>query len=479
MLDRFRFHQDEALYSHWALNFLHDDPNFLRQWIDKPPLFIWLLASTFQAFGVSEASARLLNIGISTLTIPIVAVMARQAWTATAGLIAAAAYALNPFAISYSPTAFTDPLFVLGGVCSVYAAQRRRPFWAGLCLGGALMAKQQGVFFIPLTLAVLLAGNLKGKSAATDLLRIGSGLALTVLPILYWDSLRWAVAPSPWDLGIRNFGALEIVALTQWPGRVARISELLWYLAADPLVWIVLAAALALVVLRGRLQSDSACATPAIPARTRVIIVLLCGWLGAYLGIHIVASLPLWDRYFLPVAPFFAILIGWLGASILAARSTLWRRAVIGLGIVLLLPGAVQAARGGLPIGSDHGAYDGLREALVWLDSNSPAESVLYHQALSWHLQFYLYEEPDEHLPTTATTSAFPGLLEWETRWFASPVSLADDAAKMALRPKFVIVPAWLPLRDNEPHLAARGLELIQRHRIERYTIYQLILRTR
>ena len=219
MLDRFRFHQDEALYSYWALHFLHDDPQFLTQWIDKPPLFIWLLAYWFQLFGPSEASARLLNIGISILMIPVVAGIARQAWTAAAGVVAATAFALNPFAISYSPTAFTDPLLVLAGFCSLYAAQRSRPFLTGLCLGAAIMTKQQGVFFVPLALAVLIAGNPKAKAVATAILRVGGGLALTVLPILYWDSLRWAVAPSPWDLGVRNYGALEVLSIDQWPDR--------------------------------------------------------------------------------------------------------------------------------------------------------------------------------------------------------------------------------------------------------------------
>ena len=240
MLDRFRFHQDEALYSFWALHFLHDDPHFLKQWIDKPPLFIWLLAYCFQLFGPSEASARLLNIGISILTIPVVARIARQAWTAAAGLVAATAFALNPFAISYSPTAFTDPLLVLAGFCSLYAAQRSRPFLTGLCLGAAIMTKQQGVFFVPLALTVLIAGNPKARAVAAAILRVGGGLALTVLPILYWDSLRWAVAPSPWDLGVRNYGALEVLSIDQWPDRVARIAELLWYLTASHVVWIVL-----------------------------------------------------------------------------------------------------------------------------------------------------------------------------------------------------------------------------------------------
>ena len=452
MLDRFRFHQDEALYSYWALNFLHDDPNFLTQWIDKPPLFIWLLASSFQAFGASEAGARLLNIGISTLTVPVVAAVARHTWTANAGLIAAAVYTLNPFAISYSPTAFTDPLFVLGGLSSVYAAQKRSPLWAGLCLGGAIMAKQQGVFFIPLTLAVLFAGNLNARALVAALLRLGGGLALTILPVLYWDTLRWTVAPSPWDLGIRNFGVLEIVAPAQWAGRVARIGELLWYLAANQFVWIILALVVALALLHGRLAGHAS------PRRTTVFAILLCCWIGAYWAIHAVTSLPLWDRYFLPLAPFFAILVGGISARTVAAASTRWKQVLLGLWILLMLPSALQASRGEIPIGSDHGAYDGLRAAFVWLDNNSRDGSVLYHQALSWHLRFYFYENPHRYT----------------VRWFASPIALADDAAKMATRSRFVIVPTWLPLRNRYPHLAARGLELIHRHRVEQFTIYEL-----
>ena len=457
MLDRFRFHQDEALYSYWALHFLYEDPQFLTQWIDKPPLFVWLLGYCFKLFGASEASARLLNVGISTLTVPVVAVIARKEWTSGAGIMAAAAYALGPFAISYGPTAFTDPLFVLGGVLSIYAVQRGRPFWAGLCLGVAIMAKQQGVFFIPLTLAFILAGSIEARTAIRDILRSCSGLALAIAPVLYWDSLRWAVAPSPWDLGVRNYGALEIVAPALWPARGARIAELLWYLTANPVVWVALAVALAVAVLRTRL------ARRIVRERRGTVAVLICGWLAAFIGFHMVTSLPLWDRYLLPVAPFFAVLAGWIGARILANGSVLLNRVAVGLWIVLLLPGAAQAARGDLPVGGDHGAYDGLREAIVWLDRPSHEGAVLYHQALNWHLRFYLYDSP----------------LDYRVRWFASPVSLADDAAKMGQRPKFVIVPTWLPLREGYPHLAARGVELIQRYRVEQFTIYELLSNNR
>jgi len=459
MLERFRFHQDEALYSYWALRFLHDDPLFLEQWIDKPPLFVWLLAYCFQALGASEASARLLNIGISTLTIPVVAAIARRASAtpAAAGVVAATAFALNPFAISYSPTAFTDPLLVLAGVCSLYAALRSRPFLAGLCLGAAIMTKQQGLFFVPLALAVLIAGNPKAKAAGAAGLRAAGGLAVTVLPVLYWDSLRWAVAPSPWDLGVRNYGALELLPLTQWPERVARIADLLWYLTASPVVWtVVIAAVIAASVLGVRKG-------PSLPHRSTALAVLLCGWIGLYWGFHAAFSLPVWDRYFLPVAPAFAILCGWLGGRLLASASQLWRSAAIGLWIVLLLPGALQAARGEFPIGGDHGAYEGLREASAWLDSHSPPGAVLYHQSLGWHFQFYLFENPRSYA----------------VRWVATPVALADDAAKRPQSARFVIAPAWQPLRNFHPHLAARELKLVQRVREGQFTVYELMPRRR
>lgn len=473
MLDRFRFHQDEALYSSWALHFSNGDPLFLTHWIDKPPLFIWLLGYWFQLVGASEAGARLLNIGISTLTIAVVAAIARQAWTASAGLLAAAAFALNPFAISYSPTAFTDPLFLLGGVCSVYAAQRRQPVWAGLCLGAAIVTKQQGVLFVPLALAVLITGGGDARAMLAGVLRLGGGLALAVLPVLYWDSLRWAIAPSPWDLGMRNFGALEIVSPALWLHRATRIAGLLWYLTASHVVWVILMAVLIFGVLHRRPAGS------AVGRRNRPIAPLLVGWIGAYWAVHTVASLPLWDRYFLPIAAAFAILTGWAGGRALAACPGTWRLATVGLWIALLLPGAVLGARGEIPIGSDHGAYDGLREAFVWLESHSPPEAVLYHQALSWHLQFYLHEYPRRRGASPASEVGFPRLRGQEARWFANPVALADDAAKRPQRARFFVAPSWLPLRNWNPHLAARELELVQRHRAGNFGVYELMARSR
>ena len=319
------------------------------------------------------------------------------------------------------------------------------------------MTKQQGIFFVPLTLAVLIAGNPRAKAMAAAGLRLAGGVALAVLPILYWDSLRWAVAPSPWDLGVRNYSAIELLPVEEWTGRIVRIADLLWYLTASDVIWMVLLAAFVLAA------ANLPRADLALSKQSSVLAVILCGWTGLYLGIHTAFSIPVWDRYFLPLAPAFAILCGWLGARILSSDSSLWRQIVVGVWLVLLLPGGVQAARGEFPIGGDHGAYDGLREASAWLDNNSPPGAVLYHQGLSWHFQFYFYENPRDYT----------------VRWVASPVALADDAAKRPRSARFVIAPAWQPLRNFHPQLAARELELVQRAKEGNFTIYELMPRRR
>ncbi len=53
-----RFHGDEAIYGYWAqLVASGRDPLLLSTPLDKPPLFIYLLAGVFKLFGPSEVAA--------------------------------------------------------------------------------------------------------------------------------------------------------------------------------------------------------------------------------------------------------------------------------------------------------------------------------------------------------------------------------------------------------------------------------------
>jgi len=483
LLDAHPFREDEAIYSFWALHAWPDDPLFLTVWPDKPPLFIWSLAIVFRIFGAGVVTARWFNIAISTLTIPVVAMTAdalwaRFPWGRRATWVAALAMALSPYAISFAPTAFTDPLLVLLGGLALLMTLRKRPFWAGLWLGAAIMTKQQGVLYIPLILGLWIADlglriwglrsrdasslpanpkpQIRNPKSAISYLLLG--LAIVALPIVYWDSLRWAVAPSPWDLSARNYGGLALAPPWQWPMRALEWGTLAWELAGSWLVW----GGLALLWMIHHWRRISHRRAPEggqkVNLRTAWRWVLL--WSAGFLVFHIVTNVQIWDRYLLPLAPVVALLIGWAVAVAVEDIKPRSQMIALTLSLLLLLPPAWSAAQGRTPIGGDHGAYDGLHEALAWIETNAPDDAILYHRELGWHYQFYLFDQVRDG--------------RYQLRWFPNAITLADNVTKTSLPRKFYIQPAWAPLRDDTRHMDVRGVELVERARFDHMTVYEL-----
>jgi hypothetical protein len=507
LLARFPFREDEAIYGYWALHGLYVDPFFLHVWPDKPPIFLWLLQAAFTLWGhapaTAEPAARIVSIVASTLTIPVLAVTARRWWGPTAALVTALLVALNPFALSFAPTAFTDPVLMLAGSLALACAVRGRPFWSGLWLGVAIMTKQQGVFFLPLVLGALalgapiqLARFLPGrgqralpptpnflapsrKERTQDYLinshqsaagwaraaaRFLAGLALVIAPILYWDSLRWTVAPSPWDLGAANAGGVALAALATWLTRAAAWGELTWWLLASPWAWGAYALALTgAAVLAVRRRAPAAHWLPA---------ALLGAWAAGFLLLHILTSVQVWDRYLLPLTIPLTLLGGWAAGELAATAS--WREVflegglpgggsswkcllAVALLLALALPPAWQASQGQLPIGGDHGDYAGLNEALTAV--NQPG-ALLFHRELGWHARFALFD---------AVHSGAVQLL-----YYPSSVYLADAATKSPHKERFVIVPDWSPLPDLPIQLAMRGLQAKEVLRAGHFTVYRI-----
>jgi len=457
LIDSYPLREDEALYGFWARHFWHEDPLFLTVWPDKPPIFIWLLSFTFQLLQPDPASARFLNIIISTLTIPVIGATARIAWSKQAGLIATIAYALNPFA----PTVFTDPLLVLAGSMALLLTLRARLFWAGIWLGIAIMTKQQGLFYVPLVVGGWWLGagswglvrelkpNFHGKAWFLVL-----GLAVVILPIFYWDSLRWSVAPSPWDLGVKNYGTLTLADPSQWYARSNRWLDLLWYLTASKVIWI-------LLIICSILKIRSWISDTKI-GRDRTFTMLILLWTIAFITLHTVTTIQTWDRYLLPLAPILSLLIAKLLSSSHHPIIPSSCHPVI-LSSLLFFP-AYQAAQGQLPIGSDHGAYSGLDEVNQWLmeqGQEAQKRAVLYHHTLGWHHRFYLYD---------AIVAD-----QYELRWYPHEIYLVDNMIKTSHRRKFLIQPNWHPLRRLALQTTIQGLEIQPRLRNENFILYEIV----
>ena len=476
LLMRFPLREDEAIYGYWALHAWYVDPLFLHVWPDKPPIFLWLLAAALQLWGhgpeTAGAAARWVNIMAGTLTVPVLAACARRWWGVKAALAAGLLAGLSPFAISFAPTAFTDPLLVLAGSLALALAVRQRWFWSGFWLGVAIMTKQQGLLFVPLVAACGLCARPKVAGG----LRWLAGLAAVMLPILYWDSLRWAVAPSPWDLGATNVGGVALLAPSAWLGRGERWLGLAWYLLVSPWAWSAYGVLLLLAVVGAWRRRE--------PPGSWLPALILAIWGVGFLLLHAASSVQAWDRYLLPLSVPVALLGGW-GVAVVgqrgmrgantarwtggrgtrsdgttfAARVRLVAPDLVPLLAILLLLGvpAVTAAQGGLPIGGDHGAYGGLDEALAAVDRPG---ALLFHHELGWQARFALFDEIRSG--------------EVELRYFPSAVYLADSATKSPHKERFVIVPDWAPLPDLGMQLAVRQLKGEIVLRSGHFTVYRI-----
>jgi hypothetical protein len=346
---------------------------------------------------------------------------------------------------------------VLAGSLALALAARGRLFWSGLWLGVAVMTKQQGVLFAPLVVGALgVAGfreeGLPGRGSSRKGVFLAC-LAPLTLPILYWDSLRWAVAPSPWDLGATNVGGVALLPPGEWPGRAAAWGELAWWLLASPWAW----GAYALALVAAALLSVRRRA----PAETWLPALLLAAWAGGFLLLHVATSVQVWDRYLLPLSVPVVLLGGWAtpsGGGDLPKVSTSRRFALLlALLLLLIAPPAWQAAQGQLPIGGDHGDYTGLNEALA--AANVPG-ALLFHRELGWHARFALFD------PVRSGAV--------QLRYYPSSVYLADSATKSPHKQRFVIVPDWAPLPDLPMQLALRGLRGEIAERSGHFTVYRI-----
>ncbi len=108
-----RFHQDEALYATFA-RFIASGPGrgllLSHMLVDKPPLAFYLNALSVAVLGGGEFALRLPTLLASIVSTALVYAIGRRLYGATAGLAAAWAMALSPFAIQFSITVFVDPL---------------------------------------------------------------------------------------------------------------------------------------------------------------------------------------------------------------------------------------------------------------------------------------------------------------------------------------------------------------------------------
>ena len=490
-----RFHQDEALYSFWALQIATGRDPILNHFpVDKPPLFIYTLALCFKLFGPSEAAARLPSELSSVASIAFLYYLAWRLYGRAVAMVAAILMALSPFNILFAPTAFTDPLMVAWVLAALCLAAKGSLGWCGLVLGLAAATKQQGLLFVPLAVLIgirchkppppappptLGEGStppLQGWGGLRGGLREGLFLALGFLavmaPVAWWDSLRWRLQPNYFEQSLISYGGLTLVNPAQLVERLGDWAEVLHYTTASPVLNTLLLVGLPCLLLYDLSWRRGEPATFFDVVLSAFVVLFLLG--------HWLLSFNIWDRYLLGLVPLLLILLArviWLGSGALAHLflfldfgSLSWRLPKSGLrgflAVVLVaatLTGpALVAAQSGYPIGGDHGAYDGIEAVADYFRERVPAGSILYHHWLGWHYSFYMFD--------------FPLVL----RWYPSPEELAQDARQVDDAQRYVVFPSGKLTVEVGDALAKARLTLHRVYRTYRrdgtasFTVYRI-----
>jgi len=460
-----RFHSDEALYATWALGIASGRDVLLSSAMpDKPPLLFYTLAAAFLALGRTEAAARLAGLWAGVVSVALVwAARPDRSVKPVTSDVAAAAMALSPFAISFSPTAFLDPLMVMLALASLVAAMHRRPGWAGVLLGLAVATKVQALVFLPLVIATAFYGRSSRLGASA--VKLGVGLAIPVGAVLVWDRLRGGTPF--WIQQAINYGGVRLVYASEVMPRLVSWTSFLPHFFGWPM-FIVLAVGLPLLLVYD--LTRGAC------TGTATLDLILIAFVAGYFFLHWLLAFPVWDRYLLGLVPVMCLLIGrlaspdhWSGLALLARRFGAGR--VIARGsdlapviivIVLLAFPAVQAWQSTIPVGGDHGPHDGIDRVAAFL-RDRPSGTVVYDHWLGWVLRYYLWDA------------------NVYIAYFATPETLAQDLGAFGrTSPRYIVFPANESTVRVERAIAAESFVLSpvlltkDRHDQPTFTLYRI-----
>jgi 4-amino-4-deoxy-L-arabinose transferase-like glycosyltransferase len=406
-----RFHPDEALFSTWALKIARGENLLLTGLpVDKPPLLIYLSALSFYVFGQSELAARVPNLLVSVLSVPLLYQLARRynpgepfpfsrfdpfsnRERGAGSEVAALLLALSPFAILFAPTAFLDPAMVMFGLASLVAAARGRAGWAGILLGLSFAAKVQGLFFlllVPLFWQRRASSRSPGErphlcgvnlSPRHPIWRFILGVGVSALAVvLLWDGARGGLPF--WMQQTINYGGIRLIYAGELSPRLTGWINFLPYFFGP------IAGLLGLIGMPILIHHDLA---RRVSSRaTRIDLGLLAYALG-FLALHWLLNFPVWDRYLLILVPILALLFGRAIAHLasLARPQPVPRLRLLLVVALAVLPFSLIAARSGYPLGGDHGANDGIEQAAAYL-KGLPSGTVVYEHGLAWLLGYYL-----------------------------------------------------------------------------------------
>jgi 4-amino-4-deoxy-L-arabinose transferase-like glycosyltransferase len=303
------------------------------QYFEKPPLLYWLVASSFEVFGMTEGAARAVPACSGLLTIVVTYLLGARLFGRRAALFGAGALATSPLFFGLSQGLTIDALLTAGvtlTLASVWAAHdaQHKTTWALLvALGAALAVLAKGPIGLVLPGLIALPFLLCVRDVATIRALLGFGpLALFGIVAVPWFVLVARANPE----FLHFFFIREHVG--RFASTVGHPEGPFYYvppLLTAALPWTAVAAALSV----GRAGRR---AFGAIPREPRLFLLL---WAGVTIAFFSLASSKL-VPYILPALPPLGLLAGaWIDRVI--DQEELGETVVRWLGVAFVATGAL------------------------------------------------------------------------------------------------------------------------------------------
>jgi outer membrane protein assembly factor BamB len=187
---------DEQTYSQWAFHMVKSGDYLtpwaygdLSFWISKPPLNMWLMSLSYQAFGVTNFASRLWSSIFGTLSLVVVYFLGKKLYNPYIGFASAIVLGTFTTFFAFARHAMTDLPFAFFVLASIYffissdkiGKTNRYAALSGVFFGLALMTKQVEALLIPLILfAYLLVTKKSIRFLFTKHFTLFWGIALLV-----------------------------------------------------------------------------------------------------------------------------------------------------------------------------------------------------------------------------------------------------------------------------------------------------------
>ncbi len=388
LLGLHRLHQDECLYSAYAIRMVtHGDISMNGGLgVDKPPLFFYAIAASFLINGISENAARLPNIIFSLLAVFYLFRLARLIYRdRLTPLLSAFFAAFSVMFTIFSVTAFQDISMTAFMVISFYYLKQGRHFKSGIFYAVSIACKPMTLFLLPLYIAFIIMEE-GPDGAIKQVKNYAKAFAFVFVPLVLWSAL---LANPRWGM-FTFFIKQQPEAMQASNDIAARLG--VWIKYSGPLLngyYFLLAAVagLAAVCAAGFFRKDR--------TEQKYDLFFLACILFTYF-IFSFLKFRQYDRYVVVLVPFLSLALArTISFGVSFFKDNRYKYIAAGLAVFIYIIPMRGLPDSKLDMGALFSRADGFERVASYVKHNSGqgTQLIYFGHALAWYGYFYLSDE--------------------------------------------------------------------------------------